>query len=160
MKSRFFYIPAQYPVVAEVELNQFISQTRIVDIEKHFVANGANSYWSVCVTWTEEQKPLPAQSQQNRSQRVDYKEILSETEFGIFAQLRDWRKKVAEREATPPYNVFNNEQLAAIVQQRISNVTELRKIDGIGQTRADKYAEELIAELQKIYATNTNHETS
>lgn len=46
----------------------------------------------------------------------------------------------AERDGVPPYAVFTNEQLAAIVQGRMTMATALKAIDGIGDARIDKYA--------------------
>lgn len=47
MKHKFFHIPAYDPVTAENELNVFVAQHRITHIERHFVADAANSFWSV-----------------------------------------------------------------------------------------------------------------
>jgi hypothetical protein len=46
MKHKFFKVPVSDPVNAETELNTFISQHRIAHIDRYFVADGANSFWS------------------------------------------------------------------------------------------------------------------
>lgn len=55
MNYQFFVIPAQNPSTATDELNVFCNRHRITEIEKQFVVNGANSYWSICVTWVEQE---------------------------------------------------------------------------------------------------------
>ncbi len=44
----------------------------------------------------------------------------------MFVKLRDWRKETAVREAVPVYTVFMNEQLAAMVQNKVSTKAGLR----------------------------------
>jgi superfamily II DNA helicase RecQ len=146
----------------ENELNTFVSQHRISHIDKHFVADGANSFWSICVTWLDSEGSL-ADSIAKRKNKIDYKDVLSEADFLIYARLRDLRKVIAEREGTPVYNIFTNEQLAAMVQQRILTKSALLAVEGIGQTRVEKYGNDFLdcinASLQstKSNEANTNH---
>ena len=49
MKNKFFVIQALNPSDGEAELNAFLGQARVVNIEKQFVADGQNSFWSICV---------------------------------------------------------------------------------------------------------------
>lgn len=81
---------------------------------------------------------------------MDYKGVLNEEDFAFYAQLREWRKSIAQRDGTRPYNVFTNEQLAAIVQQKINNRSALRSIEGIGHTRVEKYGEAVLVECKRI----------
>lgn len=90
------------------------------------------------MTWLDSEGAL-ADSIPKRKNKIDYKDVLNETDFVIYARLRDLRKDLAEREATPVYNIFTNEQLAAIVQQRIVTKSALLAVEGIGQTRVEKY---------------------
>ena len=47
---------------------------------------------------------LPATERYGGRRRVDDREILSEDEFRLFAQLRDIRQQIAAREAVPRYD--------------------------------------------------------
>lgn len=49
MKFRFFAIAAQMP--ESEALNTFCARHRIVSVEKQFVAQSTESFWSVCVTY-------------------------------------------------------------------------------------------------------------
>ena len=150
MKFQFFNIPAQDSSDATNELNSFCTQHRIAAIEKQFVNDGANSFWSICVTFLDRQGAILGVSTGKSKKTIDYKEVLNDDDFTIYSQLRDLRKTIAERDGTPPYNVFTNEQLANIVQQRVTNKTDLLALEGIGQTRVDKYGELFITQMQAI----------
>ena len=65
--------------------------------------------------------------------KTDYKEILSEPDFAIFAKLRDVRKAIAQSEAVPVYTIFTNEQLAQMVTSKATTRAALAKIDGLGR---------------------------
>ncbi|EIJ35949.1 hypothetical protein [Thiothrix nivea] len=51
MKHKFFKIPVVNPENAESDLNAFCNQHSVSNLDKHFVTEGANSFWAVCVTW-------------------------------------------------------------------------------------------------------------
>lgn len=46
----FFTVPALMPGDARHKLNLFLQQQRVVALEQQWVADGAASYWSLCVT--------------------------------------------------------------------------------------------------------------
>ncbi|MCP5241888.1 MAG: HRDC domain-containing protein [Burkholderiales bacterium] len=150
MKYKFFTILARHPEAGEEALNQFCSQHRVSFVEKHLVTDGANSFWSVCVTWLEGEGTLLAS--QHKKPSVDYKQILNENEFVIFLELRNLRKQLAESQGVPPYALFTNEQLAAMVQQRINSKAALQAIPGVGQSRVEKYGEAFLQKLSELRA--------
>ena len=141
MKYPFFTIPALDPDAAQAELNRFLCQKRICHVDKAFAAAGEGSYWSFCISWLDGQGSLLS-NPTSSNKRVDYKEVLNEQDFALYAQLREWRKSMAERDGMPPYNVFTNEQLATVVQQKINNKSALRAIEGIDQTLIPPFAEQ------------------
>ncbi len=134
MKLHFFMIPAVEPAEAAEELNRFCAAHRVVDVERHFVAAGSNSFWSICVC-TQEGRIL----QKNNKSRVDYREVLNEDDFALFVKLRTLRKEQAEKEGVPPYALFTNEQLAEMVKRKVTSITTLAEIKGIGEARLEKY---------------------
>ena len=76
--------------------------------------------------------------------RVDYKEILSPDEFILFAKLRDLRKEIAQTEAVPVYAVFTNEQLSQMIQQEAKSKSEQSKLEGVGESRIEKYGARIL----------------
>lgn len=151
MKYQFFTIPAQNPSSATDDLNAFCSQYCISEIEKQFVANGANSFWSICVTWIEQEGALAVDGVRQQKNKIDYKDVLNDDEFTLYSRLRTLRKTIAEREGTPAYNIFTNAQLAAIVQQRIATKSALLELEGIGKMRVEKYADELLDYIKDMH---------
>jgi superfamily II DNA helicase RecQ len=142
MQLKFFTIPLHAAEPAAGDLNTFLAATRILAIDRQFVADGANSAWAVCVTF-DQGLAAPAAgraaSAAARRGKVDFKDILSDPEFAVFARLRARRKELADAEGVPAYALFTNEQLAEMVQRRVLSATELRAIAGVGESRVDKY---------------------
>lgn len=160
MQFHFFTVPAQFPEENQQELNGFCAQHRVLAIEKHFVNLGAGSYWSICVSTIEGNSQHLLKAGQSKRTSIDYKEILSESEFLVYAQLRDLRKAVAKQDGIPVYAVFTNEQLAEMITRRVTSQTEMAQIDGIGKARLEKYGRTfltLLQSLQSVRGDDENH---
>lgn len=149
MKYKFFSIPARAPETAEAALNAFCSQHRVSFVEKQLVADGADSFWSVCVSW-QDGEAAPSMASPLASQpKVDYKELLSGEDFSAYLELRNFRKGMAEAKGVPSYALFTNDQLAAMVQQRVSSKDALQAIPGVGKSRVDKYGDAFLQKLNR-----------
>lgn len=147
MKFQFFSIAAHMPEYGQEALNRFCSGHCVVSVEKNFVAYGTESFWSVCVTYHEgDVKSLPS----GKRERIDYREVLNEHDFALYAKLRDLRKVLAEQEGVPAYALFTNEQLAEMVTSKISTLVELQGVSGVGKARLEKYGDLFLNELKKI----------
>jgi superfamily II DNA helicase RecQ len=150
MPLKFFLVPAFEPAAAETEINAFLGSHRVVAIDRRFVDQGVNSFWALCVDH------LPSGAGDGRRglplgrNRIDYKQVLSADEFVVFSRLRELRKEIAQQEAVPVYAVFTNEQLAQAVQQRCRSAADLGRIDGVGQARVEKYADQLLGILASM----------
>lgn len=145
MKYRIFSVSALYPQTGESELNAFCASHRVASVDKALIQDGANSYWSFCVGYHDGSDKSPV----TRKGRIDYKEVLDEADFALFARLRSLRKALAEREGVPAYALFTNEQLAEMVTKRISSLEELQTIDGIGETKTKKYGKDFLTQLKQ-----------
>jgi superfamily II DNA helicase RecQ len=169
MALHFFSIPALDPQPAQDDLNRFCAGRRVVAVERQFVAAGTNSFWAVCVTVAEGAGPLPdaLKAPERRSGarsgaggeaggRIDYKAVLSEADFAVYAELRAWRKTAAEREGVPVYAVFTNEQLAEIVRRGVDTLAALAEIEGIGPARLERYGEAVLTRLRERPAAEGN----
>jgi len=137
MKVKVFTISCLAPLLAEEELNRFIASHRVSSIERQLVADGAASFWTVCVTWTDGEASSPADGAKRG--RVDYREVLSPDEFSLYDRLRTLRKQRADAEGLPPYAVFTNEQLSAMVRQRVMSPKALAAIEGVGEARLARF---------------------
>lgn len=140
MKLRFFAIPATAPDAVQEEVNQFCATHRVVSLEKHLIPDGDRSYWALCISYLETAPSQPS-ARLSRKDKIDYREVLNEHDFALFARLRSLRKTLAERDGIPAYALFTNEQLAAMIQQRVTSKAAMSAIDGVGTARIDKYGD-------------------
>lgn len=138
MRLKFFAIPALGPEAAEAELHRFLASHRVSQVERHCIADGAASYWAVCVTWVEGDPAAPVADATRRS-RIDYREVLAADEFALYDRLRTLRKQFADAESVPPFAVFTNDHLAEMVRQRVATAAGLAAIPGVGEARLARY---------------------
>ncbi len=146
MKYHFFHILAIDPQLETERLNNFLRDNPIHSIERQFVAEGNNSFWSICVV-TLSQKAIGAKSQRSSSEKyskIDYQEILSPEHFTIFTSLREFRNKIAKEHGIPAYAVFTNEQLGRISQLENIDYKSIAKMKGIAGKRLEIYTVRLL----------------
>lgn len=151
MQLKITAIPADGPEEMVEELNKFLRSHRVLSVERRLVETGGSAYWAVCVEYLERGGEGGGAGGNGR-RGVDYREVLSEADFAVFAKLRELRKGLAEKEGVPPYSVFTNEQLAAMVTARADSLAALGKIDGIGQARLEKYGTAVLGLLKALAA--------
>ena len=137
MRFHFVTVPIHGSAVAEEELNQFLANHRAIAVDRQLVTDGPRSAWAICVTYAD--AGAGAATDASKKARVDYREILSDAEFQVFAKLRELRKKLSEHEGVPPYALFTNEQLADMVRRQVRSAADLARIDGVGPARLEKY---------------------
>jgi hypothetical protein len=82
MRYRFFKVPL-HGGEAEDELNRFLAGHRIVSVDRELVACGEASVWALCLGYEGSAEALPA-----RKGKIDYRELLDDADFGVFAKLR------------------------------------------------------------------------
>ena len=145
MQLKFFSIPAfgEEHSLREEELNIFLRGHRVLNVRHEFVNNGAMSHWCCCVEYIEGSKP-PEPGRTGSREKVDYRNVLSESDFEKFRILRECRKQLAEEEAVPPYAVFLDEHLAAIAQKAEINESALRSVNGVGEKKIEKYGKRFL----------------
>ncbi len=149
MRMKYFAIPALNPEPSEEDVTRFLASHRVLGIERHFVFDGAASYWAICVTHVQSEARAPTPKRPEKI--VDYREVLSGQEFVNFSRLRTLRKALADREGVPSYALFNNEQLASMVRDRIVTRQHLAAIEGVGPGRLEKYGEPFLALLLELH---------
>ena len=130
MPFKFFHIPIRDPGPAEAELNAFLASHKVLAVERRWVEEGPDSFWSFCIDYMTQHSPASnTSSRKRRSQGKDYKELLSPEDFAQYAKLRDLRKEIAQAEAVPIYTVFTNEQLAQMVQTKVRSKADVAQIE-------------------------------
>lgn len=149
MKLQFFAVPAMQPEGAVEALNGFLGTHRVVGLDRQFVSDGASSFWSVCVSYLDASQGAPAPF---RKEKVDYRQVLDERDFLVYAELRALRKTIAEQDGLPAYALFTNEQLAEMVTRRAVTTAAMGEIEGIGKARLEKYGATFAATLARVLA--------
>ncbi len=62
----------------------------------------------------------------------------------VFERLRAWRTSVAKELGMPPYVIFHDATLRLIAASPPSTLNELRQINGVGDTKLDKYGQAIL----------------
>ena len=103
MQLRFFTVPIHAPDAATAELNQFLVAHRILSIDRQLISDGANSVWTICVSFDDGTGTAIRRAPFGKRGKVDFRDLLSEPEFAVFARLRALRKERADAEGVPAY---------------------------------------------------------
>jgi superfamily II DNA helicase RecQ len=151
MPLHFFSIPANAPLEAQGELNQFLASHRIASITKQLVASSENAYWAICVESVNGATPLPSALKggfANKPERVDYKQVLTDSQFLLYQNLREVRKQLALAEGVPSYHLATNVQLAAMVQKPVVCMADFATIDDFGTSRQQRYGQAFLDALK------------
>ena len=90
------------------------------------------------------QRPLASSRERNRGYCSDCPVPYDEE---LFESLRSWRKDQADAQSVPAFVVFSDATLEALAEVRPTDRRGLQSINGIGKTKLDKYADELLAIL-------------
>jgi superfamily II DNA helicase RecQ len=139
MQLKMFSIPVIGGEQLNEELNRFLRAKKIIKLEKQLIVLGNEAYWCCCVSFVEDQGAF-----KDRGKVVDYRVELDEASFSRFARMREIRKQIATAEGTPAYNIFTNEELAALAKIENLSLSEMRSIEGIGEKKVEKYGAHFI----------------
>ncbi len=140
MQYKIFSIPICGGEEVTEEMNKFLRSCRIINVERKLVENVHPACWSFCIEY------MDSQANSNvwqKKEKVDYKTVLDEETFKVFARLREIRKRIADADAVPAYAVFTDAELADIASLPEKNGNSLLKIEGIGKKKVEKYGEML-----------------
>lgn len=77
-----------HPPTSPSRVSAFLSDHRVLSIDRRFVEDGTASFWAICVTVQDAHTRQPPAVRG----KVDYREVLSKQQFAVFAQLRTLRK--------------------------------------------------------------------
>lgn len=142
MQFKFFTVPGNGDDSDAERLNAFLRAHRVLSVRTEFVGRHDGPYWAVAVEYLD--RDSTGQVTSGGKNRVDYREVLSETDFAQYSRLRELRKEIAAREAVPVYTIFTNDQLAEMVTGKVSSKTGLARITGVGKARIDSYGDEFL----------------
>lgn len=147
MQLKVFTVPMLHGEEQNEELNRYLRGQRVVSVDKEFCVVGGVGYWTFCVTVADSGPHRVGQEgppHGERRDKVDYRDILDEHAFAIFARLRAIRKQLAAEDAVPAYAVFTDAELAEISQMETMDEHGLSALSGIGVKRMEKYGREML----------------
>jgi len=87
---------------------------------------------------TDDVRPAPARASERRPVAVA-------SGGALFDRLREWRRERAKADGVPAYVVFHDATLAAIAQDPPPNRAALASVPGVGPTKLERYADEVLA---------------
>jgi ATP-dependent DNA helicase RecQ len=126
-------------------LSNFLSDKAVVRWESHFFTNKNECYWTVLVEYTSLSAPsAPLSIKKEKKRNEEYKKILTENDWPLFKQLREWRNEKGKTQGIPPYIIFTNIQLARISVTRPCSLNAIQEIQGVGNAKKQKYGNEII----------------
>jgi len=120
------------------EFNRFCQDNNVIRIEKEFINNEGNIYYSFFVEY------LPRKGTHLRPDLNS----LSKSEQEQYERLRDWRNEFAANEGLPAYIIMYNSQLYEIVKKQPKTISDFSSIKGM-KSKAEKYGEQIIKLLQE-----------
>lgn len=148
MQLNFFTIPIPDSSGFTEELNAFLRGHRILHVQRELVNETGSVSWAICVEYLAAVPGAPSSANGTGKGKIDYREKLSPEDFTVFSALREVRKELAERDGVPVYAVFTNEQIAEMVTRRTDSPAALRKIEGVGESRVEKYGERFLSVIK------------
>jgi len=95
---------------------------------------------------TPKSEQVPTDKQRKKLKRTD----LAPQELELFERLRNLRREIASEKGMPPFVVFGDVTLIDLARKRPRTETEFLEIHGVGQTKADHYAEPFLAEIAQF----------
>lgn len=85
----------------------------------------------------EDLKPNDAQSNQPKPRREN--RSVSDNDKSLWEALRACRKQLADSQGVPPYVIFHDATLMEMMEYRPGNLDQLLYLNGVGQTKLDRY---------------------
>ena len=130
------------------EMNRFLRAHKVLEVEQRLISTRTGAQWHFCAKYLAN-APVSGGGGPRNPAKIDYKEVLDERTFAVFSALREIRKKIAEEDGLPIYAVFTNEELAGIAA--LSGITPetIKKVNGVGQKKADRFG----VRLAEYYAS-------
>lgn len=67
----------------------------------------------------------------------------------LYKGLRKYRLDKSREEKVKPYFLYSNLQLEALVKTKPKNVEELRKVNGFGNVKCERYGKDIVGIVNK-----------
>lgn len=82
------------------------------------------------------------------SAKVDWRDVLTPTQFAVYDLLRKKRKEIGEKTKIPLYGILSNEQLALMSQNPPKTKEEFLKIKGVNDQKYKQFGEQFLETIK------------
>lgn len=132
----------------ERPLAEFVRDKEVLAVREHFFTVHDLPHLACLVTYQETpvrpEAASPTAAGRKSARRVDPAADLAPADRALFGTLREWRAARARKDGVPPYVIFTNRELVALVRARPATRTALGAIDGVGPGKTEKYGSALL----------------
>ncbi|MCX7068532.1 MAG: DNA helicase RecQ [Methylococcales bacterium] len=70
----------------------------------------------------------------------------------LWDALRAKRREIADDQQVPPYQIFHDATLMAMMEQKPTNLTQMAQLSGIGQRKLDLYGEKFLTIISDFFS--------
>ena len=70
----------------------------------------------------------------------------------LWDALRAKRREIADDQQVPPYQIFHDATLMAMMEQKPTNLTQMAELSGIGQRKLDLYGKKFLAIISDFFS--------
>lgn len=141
-------------------LTEFARDKDVLSLREHFFSVGDLPHLACLLTYDDREPPAREGAPSAEAPRTSPTPLhgdvgaavadLSADDRSLFGRLREWRTTRSRKEGVPPYVLFTNRELLAIVRERPASAHALQSIDGIGPGKVERYGEALLGLLGRI----------
>lgn len=75
---------------------------------------------------------------------------LSDDETELYDVLKELRSSLAKENRVPPFVIFSNATLADMARKKPVNLTDFKKVSGVGEIKASWYGKDFLSTIKKF----------
>lgn len=140
----FFVSPFSEPS-SHAELNNFLKSHRIINVEKRLIDGERGTGWVFLVEYSDN---AGSKSSYMMSAKVDWRDVLTPSQFAVYDLLRKKRKEIGEKTKIPLYGILSNEQLALMSQNPPKAKEEFLRIKGVNDQKYKQFGEQFLEAIK------------
>lgn len=114
----------------------------ITEYARNALQNRSKIMLPLDISFKSEKTPKKSKIQKFLLQKNYTPKDINEEE--ILKALKEWRKKTAEEEDVPPYIIFSDKTLYALVKEKPCSHSQLLNIHGIGTVKAERFGNKIL----------------
>lgn len=150
-----FYIPMDDDGTMAERLNVFLRSHRVMSVKQRDFPEG----WGFCVEWLDGSVAIPGarDARPYQRERPDYLKVLEPEVFARFSEYRKRRKEIADADGVKPFVVMTDAQMAELAKLESPTLADLKKIEGFGEARTEKYGDRILDSIREQSNANESN---